>query len=165
MVGLLDIAPLAERVDVDGQPVEVTGVSVEGIAHLLQHFPQFTQLKGLMGGSDTKDLPEILFAMGPHVVAAIIAAGCGYPNNDDAIKKTMGLNLQAQADLLETVLRRTLPKGLDPFLARIESIKATLSSPPNLADKVKEAVKKKSSPKPSSPLLDGQGIQPPPSGA
>jgi hypothetical protein len=163
MVGLLDIAPIPERVDIGGQPIDVSGVSVEGIAHLLQRFPQFAQLQNLMGGGE-KDLAAVLFSLGPQVIAAIIAAGCGYPGNDDAIKRALNLDLQAQADLLDAVLRKTLTKGLDPFLERLNSIKATLSPPVTLADKVREA-KKKNSLKPSNPSLDGQGMPPPMSGA
>jgi hypothetical protein len=164
MVGLLDIAPIPERVDIGGNAIDVTGVSVEGIAHLLQRFPQFAQLQALMGGGGDKDLATVLFSLGPQVIAGIIAAGCGYPGNDDAIKRALALDLQAQADLLDAVLRKTLTKGLDPFVARLESIRATLMPPMTLADKINE-VKKKNSRKPSNLSSDGLDMQPPMSGA
>lgn len=167
MVGLLDIAPVAETVDIEGQPVSVTGVSVEGIAYLLQRFPHFAQLQSLMGGgSNQTDLTTVLFSLGPQVIASIIAAGCGYPNDDEAVKKAAGLNVQAQADLLDAVLRKTLTKGLDPFVERLNSIKDTLSPPPKLSDKIREAqaTKKKSSLKPLNASLDGQAMQQPTSG-
>jgi hypothetical protein len=163
MVGLLDIAPIPERVQIGNDQIDVLGVSVEGIAHLLQRFPQFAQLQSLIGGGE-KDLATVLFSLGPQVIAAIIAAGCGYPDNDDAVKRVLALDLQAQADLLDAVLRKTLTKGLDPFVARLTSIKATLSPPVTLAEKIAE-VRKKNSHKPSSPSLDGQVTPAPMSGA
>ncbi len=180
MVGLLDIAPIPEMVVVGDQSVPVNGVSVEGIAYLLQHFPQFAQLQNLMGGENKDDLIPMLFSMGPNVIASIIAAGCvgsGYNEETDQsvsfaerfaplVRKAASLDVQTQADLLDAVLRKTLTKGLDPFVERLNSIKATLSPQVTLASKIKEAVvKKKSSPKPSNPSLDGQGIQPQTSGA
>jgi len=165
MVGLLDIALITESVDVEGQPVSVSGVSVEGIAYLLQQFPQFAQLQNLLG-EGSKDLATVLFSLGPQVIASIIAAGCGYPGNPDAIKKALGLNIQAQADLLDAVLRKTLTKGLDPFVERLNSIKATLSPPVTLAEKVAEAqAKKKQSAKPLNSSSAGPVIQQPMSGA
>lgn len=188
MVGLLDIAPVAATVDVEGQPVSVYGVSVEGIAYLLQRFPQFAQLQDMIGG-EQKDLAAVLFGLGPQVIASVIAAGClqrkqrSYDENEELVGppepsyedlfnplfvKATNLNLQAQADLLDMVLQKTLTKGIVPFVARLESIMATLTPPPKLADKIKEAqaqLKKRPSASQSRPSLDGQAMQQPTSGA
>jgi hypothetical protein len=165
MVGLLDIAPIGVTVDVEGQKLTVTGISAEGIAHLLQEYPAALNLRNLIS-SDESDagLVAKLLSLGPGLVASVIAAGCGYPGNTDAIKKASGLPLTAQADLLDAILRKTLTRGLIPFAERLNSIAITLSPPVTLAAKLAEQ-KKKTSPKPSSPSLDGQGTQPPMSGA
>jgi hypothetical protein len=165
MVGLLDIAPTGVSVDVEGQKVTVTGISAEGIAHLLQEYPAALNLRNLIP-SDESDagLVAKLLSLGPTVVASIIAAGCGYPGNQEAIKLASGFPMTAQADLLDAIVRKTLPRGLIPFAERLNSIWAALSPPVTLADKLAER-KKKNSPKPSSPSLDGQGTQPPMSGA
>jgi len=105
-----------------------------------------------------------LLSLGPGVVASVIAAGCGYPGNQDAIKLAAGFPMTAQADVLDAILRKTLPRGIVPFAERLNSIAVALSPPATLADKLKEA-RKKTSPKPSSPSLDGQGTQLPMSGA
>jgi hypothetical protein len=44
MVGLIDIAPAAETVDVPGTSVTVHGVSAKGLAHLLGRFPELRKL-------------------------------------------------------------------------------------------------------------------------
>jgi hypothetical protein len=79
MVGLIDIAPTVETVDVQGAPVAVHGVSAKGIAHLLGRFPE---LRKLMTGQEVET--EQLMAVGADAVAAIIAAGCGYPGDESA---------------------------------------------------------------------------------
>jgi hypothetical protein len=76
MVGLIDIAPRVETVAVQGTPVPVHGISAKGLAHLLGRFPE---LRKLMIGQEVE--VEQLMAMGGDAVAAIIAAGCGYPGD------------------------------------------------------------------------------------
>ena len=40
MAGLLDIADIVETVTINGTRVDVPGISAEGIAHLLNRFPE-----------------------------------------------------------------------------------------------------------------------------
>ena len=49
MVGLVDIAPAVECVDVQGTPVSVHGVSAKGLAGLLARYPE---LRMLMTGKE-----------------------------------------------------------------------------------------------------------------
>ena len=79
MVGLIDIAPKIETVDVQGAPVAVHGISAKGVAHLLGRFPE---LRMLMTGQDVE--ASQLMAMGGDAVASIISAGCGYPGDEKA---------------------------------------------------------------------------------
>ena len=51
MVGLIDIAPKIETVDVQGASVAVHGVSAKGVAHLLGRFPE---LRMLMTGQEVE---------------------------------------------------------------------------------------------------------------
>ena len=165
MVGLLDIAPIGVTVDIEGQKLTVTGISAEGIAYLLQEYPAALNLRNLIS-SDENDagLVTKLLSLGPGVVASVIAAGCGYPGNQEAIKLASSFPITAQADVLDAIVRKTLPRGLIPFAERLNSIWAALSPPVTLADKLKE-VRKKNSSKSSNPSLDGQAMPPPMSGA
>src|SRR4051812_2826892 len=107
MVGLIDIAPKTEAIDVQGTSVSVHGVSAKGVAKLLGRFPE---LRMLMTGQNVET--EKLMAMGGDAVAAIIAAGCGYPGDEKAETVAGSLAVAAQADLLAAILRVTLPAGL-----------------------------------------------------
>ena len=94
MVGLVDIAPAVECVDVQGTPVSVHAVSAKGLAGLLR---RYSELMMLMTGKEVG--ADQLLAMGGDAVAAIIAAGCGYPADDKAESVAARLSLDAQADL------------------------------------------------------------------
>src|SRR4029079_15293505 len=98
MVGLIDIAPKNEPVEVQGASVTVNGVSAKGIAYLLGRFPD---LRKLMTGQDVE--PTQLMTVGGDAVAAIIAAGCGYPGDEKAEAVACKLAIDAQADLLAAI--------------------------------------------------------------
>jgi hypothetical protein len=121
MVGLVDIAPSVETVEVQGASVEVHGVSARGLALLLGRFPD---LRKLMTGLDVE--ANQLIALGGEAVAAIIAAGCGYPGDEKAEAIAGSLSLDAQADLLAAILRLTLPKGVGPFVAKLTGLASIL---------------------------------------
>src|SRR6478609_352215 len=97
MAGLIDIAPATETVQAQGKPVTVHGVSAKGLAHHLARFPE---LRRLMTGQEVQ--ADQLLAMAGDAVAAIIAAGCGYPSDNTAETIAVNLSLDIQADLLAT---------------------------------------------------------------
>jgi hypothetical protein len=123
MVGLIDIAPAIETVDVHGTSVTVHGVSAKGLASLLGRFPE---LRMLMTGQGVQT--EQLMAMGGEAVAAIIAAGCGFPGDETAETVAGKLSLDAQADLLAAILRLTLPKGVGPFVEKLTALGSILGT-------------------------------------
>ncbi len=126
MVGLIDIAPSVETVDVQGASVAVHGISAKGLAHLLGRFPE---LRKLMTGQEVET--EQLMAIGGDAVAAIIAAGCGYPGDETAETVAGKLSLDAQADLLAAILRLTLPKGIGPFVEKLTALGGVLDAAPS----------------------------------
>lgn len=126
MVGLIDIAPNVETVEVQGASVTVHGVSAKGLAHLLGRFPE---LRMLMTGLEVETAQ--LMVMGGDVVAAIIAAGCGYPADEKAEAVAGNLSLDAQADLLAAILRLTLPKGIGPFVEKLTALGSILDAAPS----------------------------------
>jgi hypothetical protein len=60
-----------------------------------------------------------LMAMGGDAVAAILAAGCGYPRDEKAESIAERLAIDAQANLIATIMRLTLPAGLGPFVEKL----------------------------------------------
>ena len=67
-------------------------------------------------------------AMGGNAVAAIIAAGCGYPGDEQPETVAGKLSLDAQADLLAAILRLTLPKGIGPFVEKLTALGGILEA-------------------------------------
>lgn len=124
MAGLLDIAPPGETVPVGGAEVAVTGVSARGVAVLLQRFPE---LRALFAGR-TPDAAR-LAALGPDIVAAIIAAGTGSPGVARAEAVADRLPADTQIELLAAILRVTMPRGPGPLVERLGALGEQLGLP------------------------------------
>lgn len=128
MTSLLDIAPSTETVPINGQAVAVYGVSAKGVASLLGRFPE---LRALMSGREVE--PDKLMAMSGDAVAAILAAGTGAPGDPEAERIAGLLAVEQQADLMEAILRLTMPRGVGPFVEQLGRMGALLgaeSQPP-----------------------------------
>jgi hypothetical protein len=123
MPGLLDIAPAVETVDVRGSKITVYGVSAKGIAHLLARFPE---LRLMMTGRsvDVNRLMEI----GGDAVAAIIAAGIGFPGDEAQEEAACRLSIDDQADLIAAILKLTLPKGVGPLVEKLTGMGVLLNA-------------------------------------
>jgi hypothetical protein len=117
MAGLLDIAPLTETVEIRGQAIEVSGVSARGLAYLIRGHES---LRKLMSGVQV-GVEEILTAA-PDAVCSIIAAGLGKLGDPDTEAAVDRLDLDAQLDLLSAILKLTMPRGVGPFVARMQAL-------------------------------------------
>jgi hypothetical protein len=146
MVGLIDIVPRAETVDMQGTPITVHGISAKGIAHLLGRFPE---LRKLMTGQEVET--GELMTMGGDAVAAIIAAGCGYPGDEKAEVVAGSLSIDAQADLLAAVLRLTLPVGLGPFVEKLTALGGIMDARPPADAAPSATAQDSNSARPSTP--------------
>lgn len=116
MVTLMDIAPVSEFVTVRGMDLEVTGISVHGVAVLLSEFPE---LRALVSNKEQGFTAARLVELIPHGVAAVIAAGLGKPGDKAYIDKAATLNVGEQLNLLEPILKLSFPGGLGPFVERV----------------------------------------------
>lgn len=117
MAGLLDIADIVETVTINGTRIDVPGISAEGIAHLFQRFPEIRA--AVTGKAVTIDQWS---AMGVDAIAAIIAAGCGMPGDPAYEAKARKLPAAAQVDLLEAIIKVTMPDGAANFLQRLTAM-------------------------------------------
>ena len=86
------------------------GISAKGVAYLLGRYPE---LRRLMTGQAVE--AEQLMATGGDAVAAIIAAGCGYPGDEKAEGVAAKLAIDSQADLLAAIVATDAAGGLRPF--------------------------------------------------
>lgn len=126
MPGLLDVATSTRTVSVGGVDVPIPGVSAKGIAYLLERFPVFREL---LTGRTPKLAADNIIAMLPDAIAAIIAAGTGYPGNREAEAKAEALPAEVQVELLEAIFAVTMPKGVGPFVERIMALAGALDAP------------------------------------
>src|SRR5690242_8734885 len=124
MVGLLDIAPPSEKVKIGNSEVEVIGLSGIAIANLLARFPEIVKL--IDNGSMSADNA---IGMGGEIVAAVIAAGCGYPGDKKAEEVAARYSLNYQVDFLEAIKRATFPNGLGPFVQKFAKLAEGLDQP------------------------------------
>jgi hypothetical protein len=69
--------------------------------------------------------------MGGDAVAAIIAAGCGYPGDEQAEAVAGKLAIDAQADLIAAIVHLTLPAGLGPFVEKLTALGGILDAVPS----------------------------------
>lgn len=121
MVGLIDLAPSTRTIRVGGEDVAVFGVSAQGIAALLQQFPE---LQALFMEGDVEMSPDNLMKTVPKAVAAVIAAGCGYPGDPKAIEVASKLAVANQFALLKAILELTMPEGVGPFMEALNGLVA-----------------------------------------
>lgn len=143
MVGLLDIAPSTRKVTVGGAQVDVFGVSSHGIAYLITRFPQ---LSDLIGKSDLENIQidaGTILKIVPDAIAAIIACGCGFPNDPVQEEAAARISADSQLDLLAAIIDLTMPAGAGPFLEKFNAALRVL-------DVRKEAPDTTPSPLPSS---------------
>lgn len=119
MSGLLSIAPLTEIVSVRGHDVSVHGVSAQGIASMLNRFPDLRK-QWATGQWDV----EQLLAFSDDIMAAIIAAGC--PQHLDEANAA-NLALDEKAELLGAVIRLTMPRGPVPFAETLAKLMGSVS--------------------------------------
>lgn len=125
MASLMDIAPSHRTVLVRGTDVEVTGVGVSGLTHLIG---RFQGMEGLLdGGLSVASIQ----AMGPEFVAAVIAAGTGSPGDAKAEAVAAKLPLHDQIGLLSAIIEETMPAGVGEFGARVVGLARSLGAAPS----------------------------------
>jgi len=117
MASLMEIANVPRQVDVRGVKVDVTGVSAEGLAALMARFPDIGKLfSGIVPEK------EDLMKLAPTALSAFIAAGCGKAGNEQAEKIARDLGLGEQLDLVDEILRLTFPRGVGPFVQKLQEL-------------------------------------------
>jgi hypothetical protein len=159
MATLLDLANSKRMVKVGDIDVSVTGISTESFINLLQQYPPL--LKAFAGSNVSN---EELMKVAPDAVAAIIASGCGYSNDPQALEIARNLPMQSQMDLLQEVLNQTFPRGVGPFVDQlvklgflVQDVQSLAPDPNRLSPSSQEPVTSSSdlaTPIPSSTLQD-----------
>ena len=87
------------------------------VTELVRENPQLVAFLG--GGGLTA---EAIQEQGAGVVATIIAAGYGLPDDEKALKHAADLPLDVQLDLIAGIVKATLGGGTGPFAAKIRHL-------------------------------------------
>ena len=142
---LTDLAPSTCVVMVRGQPVEVTGIDIIGVAHLIRRFQGLKDMVAERGAT-----AEVLAELGPDVIAAVIAAGTGGPGSKNAEAVARKLPLGAQAELISAIMKETMPEGFGPFVERLKALEAMLPEAFITAPESQTPTRSEKSPAPST---------------
>lgn len=130
-MSLKDITPVSETIVVRGENITVKGITNEGIANLWRRFPIITDL--LKGGAK----PEDIVTQVPEALAAIIAAGCGYPGDSEAESIAESLTVDESASLLSAIIQMTWPRGFGPFVENLTKLGLLVQQPASQGGKSK----------------------------
>jgi hypothetical protein len=115
--------------------VNVPGLSLQGISFLLKRHPVIIKM---LSNQEIKLDANAALDLGLDVVASIIAAGLGYPNDETAEAKVKELNPEDAFKILEAVFNESFPGGVTDFLERMNGafgaigvVKSEVQSNPN----------------------------------
>lgn len=123
MVSLLDIAPITGKVKVGEQELELRAITVRDVAVILARFPE---VQKAFSGKDV----DVSIAMreAPEAVAAAIACGVGKAGEEEYEQHALNaLSPEYQMDILQAILRLTLPRGFGPFVEKLNGLAADVS--------------------------------------
>jgi hypothetical protein len=121
MADLLDIAPstTCEVVKIDGKRVVVRGLNGNAIASIVSRYPKLVLLLG--GGALDNSWPQLIGQLG-NAIGPIIAAGCGYLEDEQRESAAANRPLGDQLKLLKAIWGLTFPNGLTSFVEEITSV-------------------------------------------
>jgi hypothetical protein len=132
MIGLLDIAPVAETVSIRGKDVSVNGLSLTDIRDLLVAFPSAASLfaNGVNAGT--------LMASAPDLVASAICLAIGLEGKAEELQAVKKLPAGDQVKLLNVVIRLSAPDGIGPFVELIANLASGAETLGDQSDKVRD---------------------------
>lgn len=119
MVGLLDIGKLTRTVSIRGKDIPVSGIKAITFLSLLD---RFKDLQNAMAGQKMNLSPAEILKLAPEVVAAIIAAGLGYPNDKDQEAAALDLLPGEQVDALVAILEVSIGGETGPFGEKLKRL-------------------------------------------
>ena len=116
MSDFLSINPAPETVTINGKKTPVHGISMTGFGSLIPRFPNLVnELNERMKKDGNLTMPAIFDVVGP-AIGPILAAGLGYPGNEEAEQKAAQLDATTQLKVLDKIVEKTMPDGLGPFV-------------------------------------------------
>lgn len=116
MSKLMEIGRRKHKIKVEGNDLEIRGVSADDLFSLAERFPAFRALL-------ERQIPtaEDILAGGSRLVGAVIASSFGEYGNETEEKHAAQLDLEIQLDMLLHIYDATFPGGVRPFVQRLEN--------------------------------------------
>jgi hypothetical protein len=124
-LGLRDVLPQSETVEINGKKVPVYGISGGRIGILLNRFPALEKLFDSTVSSDEKTV--VLKKFAPPAIAPVVAAALGWITDDEeadreAERDADRLSIEVQIEILEKTRGLTFKQGLGPFVRLLSSM-------------------------------------------
>jgi hypothetical protein len=118
MSDFLSINPAPDTVTIGGKKIDVHGLSMEGLGHLIPRFPDLLpRLQERMVKDGGLRLIAIMEVAGP-AIGPILAAGLGHPGDEEAEKRAAVWSATEQLMVLTKIWDKTMPDGLAPFVGQ-----------------------------------------------
>lgn len=116
MSDFLSINPAPETITINGKKTPVHGISMAGFGSLIPRFPNLvTDINERIKKDGNLTLLAIIDVAGP-AIGPIIAAGLGFPGNEDEEKKAAQLDASTQIKVIDKIVEKTMPDGFGPFV-------------------------------------------------
>lgn len=139
---LKDVLGTPRTVSVRGVAFPVHGISLDGIATLVQRFPD--EVEHLRQQEEVT--AEYLVRTLPKIVPAVIAAGLGEPGDDETEEAARTLSFIEQVRMIKVIFEQTAPDGLDPLVEEVKLLLTQFGSGTDLhRGKETEKISSKSS--------------------
>lgn len=116
MVGLLDIAPSNKSVETSFGKVDVPGLTLNALVHVVKRHPKLFDL--IQGKTMELAFTEVA-DLGLDVAASVLAAGLGYPGDEAAEKRCKELKPEDALDLGQAILEESFPNGSKSFFDKV----------------------------------------------
>lgn len=143
MVGLLDLAPVADTISIRGAEIPVYGLTLADIRDVMAVFPDVATL--FTGGSTA----GALLKSAPEAVLVMLAAGTRASEAERPVLAT--LYAGEQIAMLNKILKLTTPDGIGPFVELVQSLAAVQDQGRAPAATGKNKARAMSSPQPQPP--------------
>lgn len=119
MTKFLDVVPEPRRVKTHKYgEVEVTGLTISGIAFLLKRHPELFSLFKEGQKTGNFDMQKVI-DLGLEVVADFLASGLGYPGDEEAVKRCRDMNPDDTWTIGEAIIEESFPGGAANFFEKV----------------------------------------------
>jgi len=140
-VNILDVAPNPRIVATHKYgDLEVTGLSIGGIVHLIKSHPELFKMFNT-DGEQVMDL-ENMMDLGEEIVASFLAAGLGHPGNKEVIETCKAMNPEDSWEVAQAIIEESFPGGATNFFKRVTEA-AKKANVIQVSKDLKESLKEK----------------------